>query len=60
VNDSSCTNANTVRYHPALEACSIHDEAEAIPKRNHIIRAHKEFVAHRATCGKCNEIDIIP
>ena len=43
-----------------LEACSIHDEAEAIPKRNHIIRAHKEFVAHRASGGKCNEVDIIP
>jgi hypothetical protein len=44
----------------ALEAVNIHDEAEAIPKRNAIIRAHKVFTEHRGTCGKCNEIDIIP
>jgi hypothetical protein len=43
-----------------LEGCDIHDEAEALPKRNAIIRAHKVFTEHRAACGKCNEIDIIP
>ena len=42
-----------------LEACDIHDEVEAIPKRNAITRAHKIFTEHRATCGKCNEIDIL-
>jgi len=43
-----------------LEAVAILDEAEAIPKRNAIIRAHKTFVEHRAACGKCNEIDANP
>jgi hypothetical protein len=42
-----------------LEAVNIHDEAEAIPKRNAIIRAHKVFIEHRAVCGKCNEIDVV-
>jgi hypothetical protein len=39
-----------------LEAVNSLDEAEAIPKRNAIIRTHKAFIEHRSSCPKCNEL----
>ena len=31
------------------------DEANIIAVRNAMIRAHKDLIAHRATCPNCNE-----
>ena len=39
-----------------FEAVSVLDEAEALQKRNQMIRAHKDLTAHKASCPKCNEI----
>jgi hypothetical protein len=39
----------------AGEAVDRLDEANIIAARNAMIRAHKEPVAHRAMCPKCNE-----
>jgi hypothetical protein len=41
----------------AFEACDTLGEEDAMPKRNAMIRAHKELVAHRGACPKCNETD---
>jgi hypothetical protein len=41
----------------AGEAVDRLDEANIIAARNALIRAHKEFVAHRAMCPNCNETD---
>ena len=41
----------------AGEAVDRLDEANIIAARNAMIRAHKELIAHRATCPNCNEAD---
>jgi hypothetical protein len=41
----------------SFEACNTLDEEDAMPKRNAMIRAHKELVAHRGPCRKCNQAD---
>jgi hypothetical protein len=41
----------------AGEAADRLDEATIIATRNALIRAHKDLVAHRATCPNCNEAD---
>jgi hypothetical protein len=43
----------------ASDACKAIHEAGAMLKRNVLIRAHKELVAHRGGCPKCNEVDAI-
>ncbi len=40
----------------AGEAVDRLDEANIIAARNTMIRAHKELIAHRATCPKCNKV----
>ena len=39
----------------AGEAVDRLDEANIIAARNAMIRAHKELIAHRSDCPKCNE-----
>ena len=39
----------------AGEAVDRLDEANIISARNAMIRAHKDLIAHRATCPSCNE-----
>jgi hypothetical protein len=41
----------------AGEAVDRLDEATIIAKRNALIRADKDLVAHRASCPNCNEAD---
>ena len=40
----------------AGEAVDRLDEANIIAARNAMIRAHKDLIAHRAGCPKCNEV----
>jgi hypothetical protein len=43
----------------AFEACDTRGEEDGIPRRNALIRAHKDLVSHRGTSPKCNETDTL-